>query len=96
MESTAPGLRAGENSKIPLKQFVRAASRKHRDLLQLEESLFEKRKAGRVIVASQMVANEIIDHYGYPADKIDLVRKWRSARQIPIRSRGFAKDLAQS
>jgi UDP-glucose:(heptosyl)LPS alpha-1,3-glucosyltransferase len=59
---------------VPLKQFVRAASRKHRDLLQLEESLFEKRKAGRVIVASQMVASEIIDLYHYPADKIDLVR----------------------
>jgi UDP-glucose:(heptosyl)LPS alpha-1,3-glucosyltransferase len=59
---------------VPLKQFVRAASWKHRDLLQLEESLFEKRKAGRVIVASQMVASEIIDLYRYPADKIDLVR----------------------
>jgi UDP-glucose:(heptosyl)LPS alpha-1,3-glucosyltransferase len=53
---------------------VRTASRKHRDLLQLEESLFEKRKAGGVIVASQMVANEIIHLYRYPADKIDLVR----------------------
>ena len=31
---------------VPLKQFVRGASRKHRDLLQLEESLFEKQKAG--------------------------------------------------
>ena len=59
---------------VPLKQFVRVASRKHRDLLQLEESVFEKRKAARVIVASQMVAKEIIDLYGYPADKIDLVR----------------------
>ncbi len=59
---------------VPLKQFVRAANRKHRDLLQLEESLLEKRKAGRVIVASQMVANEIIDLYRYPADTIDLVR----------------------
>jgi UDP-glucose:(heptosyl)LPS alpha-1,3-glucosyltransferase len=59
---------------VPLKQFVRTASRKHRDLLQLEESLFEKRKAGEVIVASQMVANEIIHLYRYPADKIDLVR----------------------
>src|SRR5213082_3628704 len=55
---------------IPLRQFVRAASRKHRDLLQLEESLFEKRKAGRVIAASRMVANEITDLYHYPADKI--------------------------
>ena len=59
---------------VPLKQFVRAASRKHRDLLQLEESLFEKRKAGRVIAASQMVVNEVVDHYDYPTERIDLVR----------------------
>src|SRR6185312_16877498 len=59
---------------VPLKRFVRGASRKHRDLLQLEESLFEKRKAGRVIAASEMVANEITDLYHYPAEKIDVVR----------------------
>ena len=59
---------------VPLKQFVRGASRKHRDLLQLEESLFEKRGAGRVIASSQMVVNEITDLYRYPADKIDIVR----------------------
>jgi UDP-glucose:(heptosyl)LPS alpha-1,3-glucosyltransferase len=58
----------------PLKRFVRNASRKHRDLLRLEESLFEKRKAGRVIAASQMVVDEITDFYGYAADKIDIVR----------------------
>jgi UDP-glucose:(heptosyl)LPS alpha-1,3-glucosyltransferase len=59
---------------VPLKQFIRAASRKHRELLQLEESLFDKRRARRVIAASQMVANEIANIYGYPADKIELVR----------------------
>jgi UDP-glucose:(heptosyl)LPS alpha-1,3-glucosyltransferase len=59
---------------LPLKQFVRGASRKHRDLLQLEESLFEKRNAGRVIAASLMVVNEVIDLYSYPTDRIDLVR----------------------
>jgi UDP-glucose:(heptosyl)LPS alpha-1,3-glucosyltransferase len=59
---------------VPLKQFVRAASRKHRDLLQLEESLFGGRKAGRVIAASQIVANEIVDLYRYPADRIHLIR----------------------
>jgi len=59
---------------VPLKQFVRGASRKHRDLLQLEESLFEKRKAGRVIAASQMVVNEITDLYRYSPDRIDVVR----------------------
>jgi UDP-glucose:(heptosyl)LPS alpha-1,3-glucosyltransferase len=59
---------------LPLKQFVRAASRKHRDLLQLEKSLFEKQKAKRVIAGSQMVVNEIVDVYGYPPDSIHLVR----------------------
>lgn len=58
---------------IPLKQFVRSGSRKHRDLLELEESLFEKRTARRVIAASQMVMNEITGLYGYPIDQIDLV-----------------------
>src|SRR5262249_39466235 len=59
---------------IPLKQFVRGASRKHRDLLELEKSLFDQRKAVRVIAASQMVMNEITGLYHYPADQIDLVR----------------------
>ena len=59
---------------VPLKQFVRGASRKHRDLLRLEESLFEKQKAGRVIVGSQMVLKEITGFYRYSADKIDVVR----------------------
>src|SRR4029453_4820944 len=40
---------------VPLKQFVRVASRKHRDLLQLEESLFGRRKTGGQSVVSQMV-----------------------------------------
>jgi UDP-glucose:(heptosyl)LPS alpha-1,3-glucosyltransferase len=59
---------------IPLKQFVRGASRKHRDLLQLEESLLKERKAGRVIAASQILVSEITDLYRYPADNIDVVR----------------------
>ena len=75
---------------VPLKQFVRGASRKHRDLLQLEESLFEKRKAGRVIAASQMVVNEIIDLYRYPADKIDLVRNG-----VPLDRFGFSPELRE-
>jgi UDP-glucose:(heptosyl)LPS alpha-1,3-glucosyltransferase len=58
---------------LPLKQFARALNRKHRDLLHLEESLLASRKAGRAIVASQMVKNEIVDLYGYPSDRIDIV-----------------------
>lgn len=75
---------------LPLKQFVRAASRKHRDLLQLEESLFKKRNAGRVIASSQMVANEIVDVYSYPADKIELVRNG-----VPLDKFRFDPELRQ-
>ena len=42
--------------------------------MQLEKSLFENRKASRVIVASQMIKDEIVDLYAYPGDKIDLIR----------------------
>jgi UDP-glucose:(heptosyl)LPS alpha-1,3-glucosyltransferase len=73
---------------IPLKHFVQAVSRKHRDLLQLEESLFGKRNAGRVILASQMVTDEIVDFYGYPVDRIDLVRNG-----VPLGQFRFDPDL---
>jgi UDP-glucose:(heptosyl)LPS alpha-1,3-glucosyltransferase len=59
---------------LPLKRFVRGLSPKHRDLLRLEQSLFVNRNTGRVIAASQMVKDEIVNLYGYPADEIDIVR----------------------
>ncbi len=59
---------------MPLKRFVQGLNRKHRDILQLEEALFAKREAQRVIVNSQMVKNEIVDLYAYPAERIDIVR----------------------
>lgn len=59
---------------MPLQRFVRAANRKHQDLIKLEESLFRKSGAACVIANSEMVKREIVDLYGYPADKIDIVR----------------------
>jgi UDP-glucose:(heptosyl)LPS alpha-1,3-glucosyltransferase len=75
---------------LPLKQFARALNRKHRDLLHLEESLFVGRKAGRVIVASQMVKKEIVDLYGYPADRIDIVHNG-----VPLDKFRFDPELRQ-
>ena len=60
--------------KLPLERFVHDLSPKHRQILQLEDALLGKRGAGRVIVSSEMVKTEMVDLYGYPADKIDLVR----------------------
>ena len=59
---------------MPLQRFVRGINRKHQDILKLEQSLFGKSGAGRVIANSEMVKREIIDLYGYPPDKIDIVR----------------------
>jgi UDP-glucose:(heptosyl)LPS alpha-1,3-glucosyltransferase len=59
---------------LPLQGLARDLSPKHRQILQLEEALFARRGAGRVIVASEMVKNEIVDLYDYPAGKVDLVR----------------------
>jgi UDP-glucose:(heptosyl)LPS alpha-1,3-glucosyltransferase len=75
---------------FPLKQFVRGASGKHRDLLELEGSLFEKGKADGVIAASQMVINEVIDLYGYSADRIDLVRNG-----VPLERFRFDPELRE-
>jgi len=75
---------------IPIKQLVRGTSRKHRDLLQLEESLFEKRNVGRVVAASQMVVDEITDLYRYPVDKIDVVRNG-----VPLEKFRFDAELRE-
>ena len=62
------------NFEMPLQRFVRGVNRKHRDILQIEEALFAKGGAGRVIANSEMVKSEIVDLYRYPAGKIDVVR----------------------
>src|SRR2546423_6028887 len=59
---------------MPLQRFVRAANRKHQDILKLEEALFKRGGASRVIANSEMVKREIVDLYGYSGDKIDIVR----------------------
>lgn len=63
-----------QNFASPLQNFFRRFNRKHNDILHLEKSLLRDRRAGRVIVNSQMVKNEIVALYGYPAEKIDIVR----------------------
>lgn len=59
---------------LPLKRFARGFSPKHEEILRLEGALFARGGAGRIIVGSLMVKEEIVDLYGFPADKIHLVR----------------------
>ena len=57
----------------PLQKLSRLLNRKHSSTLALEESLFRKGGAKRVIANSRMVKEEIIRFYGFPAEKIDVV-----------------------
>jgi UDP-glucose:(heptosyl)LPS alpha-1,3-glucosyltransferase len=57
----------------PLQKLSRIFNRKHSATLALEESLFAKRGAARVIANSRMVKEEIVRFYGYPADRIDVI-----------------------
>ena len=75
---------------LPLKRFVRSLGSKHQDLLRLEQSLFSGGNTKRVIAASQMVKDEIVNLYGYPADKIDIVRNG-----VPLKKFRFAPELRE-
>ena len=48
-------------------------NRKHRGILRLEESLFGHGGARRVIANSEMVKDEIVKLYGYPAEEVIVI-----------------------
>ncbi|HET9417999.1 MAG TPA: glycosyltransferase family 4 protein, partial [Chthoniobacterales bacterium] len=75
---------------LPLQRFARGLSSKHQQLLQLEAALFAKGGAARTIVASEMVKNEIVDLYGYSADKIDIIRNG-----VPVERFRFDPELRE-
>ncbi|PYK20928.1 MAG: hypothetical protein DME55_00780 [Verrucomicrobia bacterium] len=75
---------------LPLKRFVRSLSSKHQDLLRLEQSLFSDDSTRRVIAGSQMVKDEIVNFYHYPADKIDIVRNG-----VPLEKFRFDRELRE-
>jgi UDP-glucose:(heptosyl)LPS alpha-1,3-glucosyltransferase len=75
-----------------LQKIAVALNRKHRAILQLEDSLFRDGGARRVIANSEMVKREMIDLYSYPADQIDVVYNG-----VPVESfRSSADERASS
>src|SRR5207244_10385655 len=71
-------------------RFVRSLNSKHQDLLRLEQSLFSGGNTKRVIAGSQMVKDEIVNLYGYSADKIDIVRNG-----VPLEKFRFGPELRE-
>jgi UDP-glucose:(heptosyl)LPS alpha-1,3-glucosyltransferase len=56
-----------------LKSKFRFLNRKHPQILKLEESLFQSRGARVVIANSNLVKDEIIREFQFPADRIEVV-----------------------
>ena len=79
-----------EKFELPLKRFVRSLGSKHQDLLRLEKSLFSDGNAVRVIAASQMVKDEIVNLYRYSPGKIDIVRNG-----VPLEKFRFDPELRE-
>ena len=57
----------------PLRRVADALSPKHLATLRLEQTLFGRRGAARVIANSHLVQSEIAQIYGYPANHIDVI-----------------------
>ncbi len=55
------------------KSWLWRKSGKHHELLRLEETLFRGEAARTVIANSRMVKEEIVRHYGYPAERIGVI-----------------------
>jgi UDP-glucose:(heptosyl)LPS alpha-1,3-glucosyltransferase len=85
----------------PWQQLSQLFNRKHAVTLLLEEALFARRSAKRVIANSRLVREEIIRCYDYPSENIDVVynglplESWRRDEQDRARTRetlGLGKD----
>ncbi len=55
------------------KRWLRWANRKHRELLRLERCVYSPEHTRLVIANSRMVRDEIMAHYGYPAERIEVI-----------------------
>jgi UDP-glucose:(heptosyl)LPS alpha-1,3-glucosyltransferase len=55
------------------KRWLRWTNRKHRELLRLERCVYSPKHTRLVIANSRMVRDEIVEHYGYPAERIEVI-----------------------
>ena len=72
--SIEPGWNAEKGSADLLRSSCAVSTANTRISCDWKQSLLGDRESSRIIANSQMVKNEIGDFYGYPADRIDIVR----------------------
>lgn len=76
----------------PLAMIFQKINPKHREKLRLEKALFKPDATRRVISISHKISDEIEKYYGYPADRIRLIRNGvRSRSAITAEGRASAR-----
>ena len=90
------------------KPWLRQYNAKHRETLALEKHLFGPDGARLVIANSRMVQTEIVQHFGYPAERIHVVHngvppftvppeaRQQTRRELGLRDEDFAVLFAGS
>lgn len=75
-----------------------SASAFHRNMLKLEAQTFSPENTGRIIVNSEMVKREILEHFNFPKERIHLVRngvdtaRFQSGNRAATRARFGVKE----
>jgi UDP-glucose:(heptosyl)LPS alpha-1,3-glucosyltransferase len=70
----------------------------HRNVLRLETETFDPRNTRRVIVNSEMVKREILNHFAFPAERIHIVRngvdvaRFQRGKRAETRARFGVRD----
>jgi len=70
----AAWLKAREPFLSPWARLFQGISPKHRAKLRLERELFRPEKTGRMIAISERIIGEMAEAYGYPRERITLIR----------------------
>ena len=74
----------------PLARIFQRISPRHREKLRLEREIFKAERTLRVISISEKITREISEYYGYPADRITLIRNGVTLGPLP----GLAQKYA--
>ena len=73
------------------KRATRWMNPKHKQLLRLEREVFDPANTRSIIANSRLVRGEIVRHYGFPADRIEVVYNGISAPMRPA-DRGTSRE----
>jgi UDP-glucose:(heptosyl)LPS alpha-1,3-glucosyltransferase len=69
------------------KPWLRQFNGKHREMLALEKALFSPEGARQVIANSHLIQREIVEHFGFPENRIQVVHNGVPPLELPVGAR---------